>query len=28
LVRRSHTLQPEGIGLRWVLRRGLIIGQT
>ena len=28
LVCRSCTLQPEGIGLRWVLRWGLVVGQT
>ena len=28
LEHRSHTLQPKGIGLRWVLRRSLVIGQA
>ena len=28
LVRRSHTLQPERLGLRRVLYRGLVIGQA
>jgi hypothetical protein len=28
LVRRSCTLQPEGIGLQRVLHWGLVVGQT
>ena len=28
LVRRSCTLQPKKIGLRWILHRGLVVGQT